>query len=198
MVSESLNVVAVFNSNSDAIELVVSALSAAGFSVVWALIPQLRSGAIDFDQFLRQHDPRVVVYDIGPPYEEHWAILQEARRTPALEHRPIVLTSLNAGQAETLAGGDTRVYEIVGKPYDLAQIVQAVKEASRMRLVRRSNPVRRVSGERRALEDRRQPEWTANEVLRRLRDKQVEMNRRHGARRADEPPKDDGPGSDAR
>jgi hypothetical protein len=47
-----------------------------------------------------------------------------------------VLTSTNAKHVERLAGPQHHIYEIVGKPFDLGQLVQAVKEATRSRPTR--------------------------------------------------------------
>jgi len=47
-----------------------------------------------------------------------------------------VLTSTNPKHATELAGRDHHVYEVVGKPVDLDEIVRAVKEASRARPTR--------------------------------------------------------------
>jgi len=42
-----------------------------------------------------------------------------------------VITSPNAGYVQKLADRNERLYEVIGKPYDLDEIVQATKEALR-------------------------------------------------------------------
>ena len=63
----SFDVVALFNSNPDAIVLITRLLESAGFTVVPALIPEVRDGRCDVDALMTDHDPSVVVYEIGPP-----------------------------------------------------------------------------------------------------------------------------------
>jgi hypothetical protein len=41
---------------------------------------------------------------------------------------PVVLTSTNVRSVKSLVSGAPEMYEIVGKPYDLNEIVQAVRE----------------------------------------------------------------------
>jgi hypothetical protein len=47
-----------------------------------------------------------------------------------------VLTTTNAAQVQKIAGADEHLHEIVGKPYDLGEVVRAVKEAVRQRPTR--------------------------------------------------------------
>ena len=81
---------------------------------------------------MRVHNPRVIVYDIAPPYDRNWAFLQMLRTT-VLKGRRLVITTPNKGQVERLVGRDYDVYEVVGKAEDLDAIVRAAKEASRAR-----------------------------------------------------------------
>ena len=50
--------------------------------------------------------------------------------------RQFVLTTTNVARARENVGIDEPIYEIVGKPYDIGAVVNAVKEASRARPVR--------------------------------------------------------------
>lgn len=125
-----------FNTSPDLVDLVRRALEPTGMVVVSALTYQIREGAVDIEAFLRQHDPDVIVYDIAPPYDANWHLFQHIRRMQAMQHRSIVLTSVNRHQVEALAGKDEMIYEIVGKPYDLDLLVRAVKEAAHQRPVR--------------------------------------------------------------
>src|SRR4029079_18360568 len=93
----------------------------------------IRDGEVDVEQFIGQHDPLVIVYDISPPYEPNWRLFQHVPSLPVMAGRQVVLTSTNARQVEKLAGLHQNVYEIVGKPDDLERVVHAVKEAPRAR-----------------------------------------------------------------
>jgi hypothetical protein len=85
---------------------------------------------------VQEHNPRVIVYDIAAPYEPHWDFLQHVREQPYMEGRQFVLTTTNLARAREILGIDEPIYEIVGKPYDINEVVSAVKEASRARAVR--------------------------------------------------------------
>ena len=128
-------VVAVFNSNADLVDLLRTALNQAGFVVVTGHIQDIRDGRLDLINFVAQHDPRVIVYDLVPPYEANWDFLNHLRAREPLKGRQFVLTSTNAKVAQELAMATEAVYEVIGKPFDLDQIVQATREASRARPV---------------------------------------------------------------
>ena len=129
-------VAAIFNTSPDIVDLLRRAFEPAGIVTVSVLTHQVREGAVDLDGFLRQHDPTVVVYDIAPPYEANWQLFQHICRMESMRKRPVVLTSINTRHVEKLLGRNEKVYEVVGKPLDLDQIVRAVKEASRSRPTR--------------------------------------------------------------
>ncbi len=124
---------AVFNTSPDLIELVRRAFEPAGIVVVSVLTFQIREAVVDLENFLRQHNPDVVVYDVAPPYDANWQLFLHIRSLDAMQGRKIVLTSINKKHVEKLAGRDETIYEIVGKPYDLNRLVHAVKEAARQR-----------------------------------------------------------------
>jgi CheY-like chemotaxis protein len=129
-------VAAIFNTSPDIIDLLRRALEPAGIVAVSVMTHQIREGVVDVDGFLRQHNPQVVIYDIAPPYDANWQLFQHIAEMEVMRDRHIVLTSANAQHVERLAGRHERVYEIVGKPLDLDQIVTAVKEAAHARAVR--------------------------------------------------------------
>jgi hypothetical protein len=126
-------VVAVLNTNDDLVELLRVALEQAGLIVVSAHIDDLRRGTLDLPSFLRQHDPRVVVYDVPPPYEPHWRFFEHLRHSPDLLGREFILTSTNVDRLQETVGTKEPIFELIGKPYDLERITRAVKEASRSR-----------------------------------------------------------------
>ena len=129
----SPNVVAVINSTTDIVDMLRIAVEQAGFVVVSALTPEIREGQVDLEQFVRQHEPKVIVYDIAPPYEPNWNLFQHVAGMPVMKGRQFVITSTNAHHVERLASPQEHVYEVVGKSEDLGRIVQAVREAMRAR-----------------------------------------------------------------
>ena len=188
---ETLGVVALFNSNPDALVPLCRLIESAGFDVVSASIPEVRDGRCDVNGIMEQHDPEVVVYDIGEPYEESWAVFEHCRAT-AMRDRRFVITSTDPARVERLAGRDDRIFEIVDRPFDLDNIVQAIKEASRARrfIPGNVNPQQTSNvtsmPERRFRIDRRQSSWTPNDIYQKLREKreEVESERRRFGRRA--------------
>jgi DNA-binding NtrC family response regulator len=126
-------VVAIINSTTDIVDILRVALEQAGLVAVTALTPEIRDGHVDLEQFVRQHEPKVVVYDIAPPYEPNWHLFQHVSSMPVMRGRQFVITSTNARHVERLAAPQEHVYEIVGKTEDIGGIVQAVKEAMRVR-----------------------------------------------------------------
>jgi DNA-binding NarL/FixJ family response regulator len=123
--------VAVFNTSDDIVEMLRIALENAGFLVVTGHITDMIRGSFDVQRFVAQHNPRVIVYDIAPPYERNWQFLEHLRHMPDIAHRPFVLTSTHAARVRELARvGDEMIHEILGKPYDIEEIVEAAKAAA--------------------------------------------------------------------
>lgn len=120
------HVVAVFNTSEDTTDLLRIVLENAGFVVVTAFTNLLRDGKVDLEAFMRQHQPRVIVYDIAIPYEQNWRLYEHMRTAPACSGVSFVLTTTNIKHVRQLAD-DVELHEIVGKPYDLNQIVDAVR-----------------------------------------------------------------------
>jgi hypothetical protein len=105
--------------------------------VVFAIhIEEIKLGTANVESFLNQHDPKVIVYDLAPPYDANWRFLDHLRTATGFKGRQFVLTSVNAAQAEEAVRNDESVYEIVGEEKDMAEVVRAVKEASRARPTR--------------------------------------------------------------
>ena len=122
--------VAVLNSSVDTIEMLKTRLHQRGFSsVVGAHVYDFRAGDADIDQFLQQHDPRVLIYDIAIPYEENWRFLQELLTQDSMVGRRVVVTTTNKNVLESMVG-PTRAFEIHGKPYDIDLIASAVERAA--------------------------------------------------------------------
>ncbi len=120
--------IAVFNSSDDVVALLRETLQEEGFVVVTAHVPDIKAGREDVLAFLQRYDPRVVIYDISPPYAENWTFFRLLQDTDAARGRRFILTTTNL-RALAEAVGETKAIELIGKPYDLGEIVKAVRHA---------------------------------------------------------------------
>jgi DNA-binding NtrC family response regulator len=69
----------------------------------------------------------VIIFDIAPPYEENWTFFQLIKNVKEVEGRKFIITTTNKGILETFVG-KTDAIEIVGKPFDIEEIVTTVKK----------------------------------------------------------------------
>jgi CheY-like chemotaxis protein len=120
--------IAVFNSSEDTVELLRTALEAEGFQTVAGRIPDVKKGDLDLIDFVNHHTPSVILYDISPPYDANWRFLRLVRSSESLKKHQFVLTTTNKPALERLVG-ETEALEIIGKPYDLRQVIDAVRTA---------------------------------------------------------------------
>ena len=74
--------------------------------------------------------PDTVIYDVAPPYDRNWRLFQHLCTMPALKGMKFLITTTNVKHVREVAGEGPELFEIVGKPYDLAKIVEACKKLS--------------------------------------------------------------------
>ena len=123
-------IVLVLNTNVDTVEMLRAALDHAGFLVTSAFVDEISRGEADLEPMLRMHPPAAVVYDAAIPYDRTWAFKGHLQSRPELQHVPFVVTTTNVRRLRELVPEASRdVIEIVGKPYDLDQVVDAVRRA---------------------------------------------------------------------
>jgi DNA-binding NarL/FixJ family response regulator len=122
-------VVAILNSNDDTVEMLRVMLESEGMVAVSAHVSDMRRGHLDFAGFIAEHDPEVIIYDVVPPYDRSWLFFTHLRAMPTMANRRFVLTSTNPQRVLQVATPEQPVHEIIGKPYDVQIIVDAVKKA---------------------------------------------------------------------
>ena len=120
--------VAVVNTSEEVMSLLESVLQNEGLRTVMAFVPDLKRGRPDVGTFLQQHDPPVLVWDIAIPYAENWTFFSAVRESEAARGRRFVLTTTNRQALEQLVG-PTDTIELMGRPFDLDEIIAAVRRA---------------------------------------------------------------------
>ena len=129
-------VVAVVNTNPELVRVLRVSLERAGFVTFAVHIEDIKTGEANVKSLLDEHNPRVVVYDLAPPYDVHWRFLDHLRKSTDFKDRRFVLTSVNVRAAQRIVDMEETVYEVVGQDADILEVVRAVKEASRARPTR--------------------------------------------------------------
>lgn len=121
--------VAILNTTEDTVALLCEIVADEGWSATGDFIVEFRRGRQDVNAFFQKHQPKVVIYDLAIPYKENWQFLVE-RVVPAsgLSHGQFVLTTTNKGVLEQIVG-QTPAIELIGKPFDIDEIIQAVRRA---------------------------------------------------------------------
>ena len=123
-------VVAIANTNEDIIELLRMVMEREGFVTAGFHLADIKDRRIDFNDFLEQHDPAAIIFDIPPPYEEYWTLVSSLRLLPSMQSRGVVITSTDKVHLERRVGS-TEAMEFVGKPNDTQDVVEAVKRELR-------------------------------------------------------------------
>jgi len=118
----SMATIAIFNASEDTVGALRLAFEQNGHEAISAHIDAIKRGQVDFVKFIKMHDPKAVIYDISPPYDHNFTFLKLVRDTQVMQGRPVILTTTHKANLERLVG-PTEAIEIIGKPYDLEQIV---------------------------------------------------------------------------
>src|ERR1051326_2356103 len=123
--------VAILNSSIDTVDVLRLMLERAGFNTVAGHVEDIKRGNTDFVEFLKQHQPDVVIYDISLPYDQNWNFVRLVLNTDVAQNCKFVLTTTNKAALQTAPGLQAEILEIAQKPYDFERIVDAVRKAVR-------------------------------------------------------------------
>jgi DNA-binding NarL/FixJ family response regulator len=122
-------VIAVFNASEDTVDVLTTFFDQEGFRAVGRTWPARES--LDRNValgFMSQHQPQVLIFDVSFPYDWNWQRFREFQELGDQCRIPTVLTTTNK-RALTECIGPTDALEIIGKPYDLDQLLTAVRRA---------------------------------------------------------------------
>jgi DNA-binding response OmpR family regulator len=122
--------VAVMNTSKEVTDMILEVLKIEGFSTCFVFTHQLKKDEGYFDEYLENNTPQVIIYDIAIPYEENYVLFKRLRSRKSAKGIPFVLTTINKKALEKLVG-KTPAFEIIGKPFDLEELIKAVRSASR-------------------------------------------------------------------
>src|SRR5437867_8980985 len=114
MTPKELPSIAVFNSSSDTLEVLKLALEQEGYAVVTGHVSELKKGHVDVLDFVEEHQPDVIIYDVALPYEENWRFLRLLQSSDALKLLKWVITTTHKPHLQELVGDCGEVYELVG------------------------------------------------------------------------------------
>ena len=123
--------VALINNSEDLLKILQAFLTAEGISSVIEHLASVKRGEVNITQFLTEHNPQVVVWDIPPPYDANWEYFQYVRQLPEAQGRQFVLTTTNLALLHQTAGPAVTAIEAVGKPFDLEDMRQAIRQAGK-------------------------------------------------------------------
>lgn len=126
MTTDRIPVLAIVNTSEEITQLLAAVFQMEGFRTISGYVLDFKRGNPDFGAFVTENQPDVVLWDIAMPYEENWAYFQSVRQSEVVGSLPFVLTTTNKRALEDLVG-PTPTHEIIGKPYDLEQVVEAVR-----------------------------------------------------------------------
>jgi DNA-binding NtrC family response regulator len=127
MASPKPPVIFVVNSSEETVDALRNCFEDEGFNTASMHVDEIRKGSEDVVAFIAQHAFDVAVWDVAPPYDHNWNFLKLVRK--AFPELPFVVTTTNKSGLDKMVGQKTETIELLGKPYDLEQILGAVKRA---------------------------------------------------------------------
>lgn len=120
--------VAIINSVSELIDMIKELLEEEGYRAITALISDIKKVELDIHSFMKEFDPQVIIYDIPPPYDLNWHFFKLLEDSPSMNNCAFVVTTTNKKALDSQVG-NTPTMELIGKPFDLSELMGSVKRA---------------------------------------------------------------------
>lgn len=146
------SLVGIINTNIELIEALRYAIEQAGFATVTTTVYELKKGKTTLATVFGGKIPEVIVYDVALPYDDNWKFLQKVRNSADIGNARILITTTNKRALDDLIGHASHAFEItgvIGKPFDLDDLLQAVtfaaKEVRKERMLLKKNNNNNVS-----------------------------------------------------
>jgi two-component SAPR family response regulator len=120
--------VGIMNSNTELIELIEIILKDAGYITAGIHLLKVKENLELYSEFLKKYNPDVWIIDIPIPYDVNYYFVKNLIARKESRGRAFVLTSTNKSKLDELVG-PTNTLELVGKPFDMSELVDAVEKA---------------------------------------------------------------------
>jgi DNA-binding response OmpR family regulator len=144
----------ILNSSIDTCDMLEEYFRRDGWETAILALKAVREGTVTGKDLITMYQPDAILFDVAIPYDTNWSALQLLRNNPDVTC-PIIVTTTNESAVRRMAGIEERVQEIVGKPYDLDRLQDAIVTAlARIDLPRFAPKADRRAGERRVRERR--------------------------------------------
>ena len=104
MADAAIRTVAIFNSSDDTVDMLSVLLTLRGYRAISARADDVKSGELNFIDFLSAQKPDAVVWDIAPPYDRNWNFFTLVRSIGPLQRCPLVLTTTHRHHLDAVAG----------------------------------------------------------------------------------------------
>ena len=120
--------VAVINTSKEIVEVLQELFESEGYKTCGTFTYLYKGNESHFDEFINQNKPDVIIYDIALPYKDNFELFKKLSEKMKENHIPFILTTTNKEALESFVG-KTNTHELIGKPYDMQEIVDAVQRA---------------------------------------------------------------------
>jgi DNA-binding response OmpR family regulator len=120
--------VAIMNGSAELMDTLTTLFEMEGYNTASIHIDDVKRGHVDFICWLDRHDPQIVIYDVGAPFEENLNFLKLLETSGKMKGRCLIVTTTNLKAFRQVADRPANVHEILGKPFDLEQLLATVNK----------------------------------------------------------------------